>query len=151
MMAIIPVIILVFILLKYEENEFGLLQFFHWSILSILSFSRTSPISCNTSITNCCTSREYDSVCSLVCWAPTCLSWLLCNLLPSSSFDLRPLVTLHFKAFDFKQIYLCSLYSAIVSFNLFECEQAVNALNTEKNTPLHWACLNGHIEVMLYQ
>ncbi|PIM98779.1 hypothetical protein CDL12_28735 [Handroanthus impetiginosus] len=24
----------------------------------------------------------------------------------------------------------------------------VNASNVEKNTPLHWACLNGHIEVV---
>ncbi|XP_062187499.1 uncharacterized protein LOC133890892 [Phragmites australis] len=26
--------------------------------------------------------------------------------------------------------------------------QNVNATNLEKNTPLHWACLNGHIEVI---
>ncbi|KAF0907360.1 hypothetical protein E2562_015856 [Oryza meyeriana var. granulata] len=26
--------------------------------------------------------------------------------------------------------------------------QNVNATNAEKNTPLHWACLNGHIEVI---
>jgi ankyrin repeat protein len=25
----------------------------------------------------------------------------------------------------------------------------VNATNSEKNTPLHWACLNGHIEVFV--
>ncbi|KAL3614487.1 Antigen peptide transporter 2 [Castilleja foliolosa] len=25
----------------------------------------------------------------------------------------------------------------------------VNASNTERNTPLHWACLNGHIEMLL--
>ncbi|RVW17600.1 hypothetical protein CK203_096721 [Vitis vinifera] len=24
----------------------------------------------------------------------------------------------------------------------------LNASNVEKNTPLHWACLNGHIEVV---
>ncbi|THG01010.1 hypothetical protein TEA_029323 [Camellia sinensis var. sinensis] len=27
-------------------------------------------------------------------------------------------------------------------------KQDVNASNVEKNTPLHWACLNGHIEVV---
>lgn len=26
-------------------------------------------------------------------------------------------------------------------------KQDLNALNSEKNSPLHWACLNGHIEV----
>lgn len=25
----------------------------------------------------------------------------------------------------------------------------INALNEENNAPLHWACLNGHIEVKL--
>lgn len=28
-------------------------------------------------------------------------------------------------------------------------KQDVNASNVEKNTPLHWACLNGHIEVII--
>ena len=28
-------------------------------------------------------------------------------------------------------------------------EQDLNAINEEKNTPLHWACLNGHIEVII--
>ena len=28
-------------------------------------------------------------------------------------------------------------------------EQDLNASNEEKNTPLHWACLNGHIEVII--
>lgn len=28
-------------------------------------------------------------------------------------------------------------------------EQDLNAFNEEKNTPLHWACLNGHIEVII--
>lgn len=27
-------------------------------------------------------------------------------------------------------------------------EQDVNVSNMEQNTPLHWACLNGHIEVV---
>ncbi|URE26767.1 Ankyrin repeat [Musa troglodytarum] len=27
-------------------------------------------------------------------------------------------------------------------------KQDLNALNSEKNSPLHWACLNGHIEVV---
>ena len=29
------------------------------------------------------------------------------------------------------------------------CNQDLNASNVEKNTPLHWACLNGHTEVNL--
>lgn len=28
-------------------------------------------------------------------------------------------------------------------------DQDVNASNVEKNTPLHWACLNGHVEVII--
>lgn len=28
-------------------------------------------------------------------------------------------------------------------------EQDLNAANKEKNTALHWACLNGHIEVII--
>jgi hypothetical protein len=28
-------------------------------------------------------------------------------------------------------------------------EQDLNAFNEEKNTALHWACLNGHIEVII--
>ena len=32
-------------------------------------------------------------------------------------------------------------------FFFFFGEQDINALNEENNAPLHWACLNGHIEV----
>lgn len=28
-------------------------------------------------------------------------------------------------------------------------EQDINVYNEENNTPLHWACLNGHIEVII--
>lgn len=30
-------------------------------------------------------------------------------------------------------------------------EQDINALNEENNAPLHWACLNGHIQVTTNQ